>query len=597
MKRAAVMAAAVAGGVLAPWPEVKLLCLAPVLWIGCAATAHPCTRAILFMGAFAAAFLLHPLWLLWARHTGAPALLTASALAALGAAWLACCRGTAPPMRVGRLLPPPPQAAVWTLLLLVFYRASWHSDLAYGGDEVYHFTTAQFARLLLREALIWPAIALALAAYLLNSGRRAWWGLALLALTVPFLVPPELLDDPDLAARVVRYPAAQAWASGTVGMLCAENWHASAFVSGPVARMLPMAALLLLGLGPRRSWPAMAAVATVPNLLYHGGILYLEIPLVVLACVVIADGRHVLADDPDALRARWSWPALVLLGFTKETALPLLLATVGLRLLWRRRLRGEPAVIAAVLGPALLYLALRAPFGGREYVPQPAHWIDPALWLASLKGLGVQAGATVAAAVVGAVALARRRRWADLALAASVAAAAQAFLLADRHVETIGTARFQLLLLPPILVLGWRGMRGRAGALLAAAIVAANLWMSPVELTTGRRADFSGVGERWYPYRACFEEIRRLEPKARILLGNMPFDYGAAIVAAQMRWEGVTIAQDSRPNPADALRHAGQKGFDFVVWRYDGADAPPVEGVVVARFDGRTGGLILYKLP
>lgn len=592
-----------AGFVLAPWPEVKFLCLVPHVWMTCVSTARWADfRAIVFTSAFAAAFLLNPMWLLWARHTGLPAHLVAAALAGLGAAWLACGRGSAAPGRVGRLVSSPLHVGVWAVILLLVFRASWHSDLAYGGDENYHFTTAQMARLLFSNTLLWLPVTLLLGGGLfLRTGRSAGWGLLLLALAVPFLVPPELLDNPDLSARIVRYPAAQAWISGGLSAFCAESWDTFSFVSGPVARMLPMAALLLLGLMPRRSWISLAAVATVPNLLYHGTILYLEIPLVVLACLVLADGRHVLADDPDQLRARWSWPALVLLGFTKETALPLLLATVGLRLLWRRRLRGEATVIAAVLGPALLYLALRAPFGGRQYVPQPAHWIDPALWAASLRGLLLQAGPILVAALIGAVVLAWRRRWADLALAVVLAAAAQAFLLADRHVETIGTARFQLLLLPPILVLAWAGMRGWLGMLLAGAIVAANLWMSPVELTTGRRADFSGVGERWYPFRACFEEIRRLDPNARLLLGNMTSEYGAAIVTAQMRWEPGELAQDSRPGLAEALREGRARGFSFVVYRYDGvAPAPPPEAegfVFVSTFEGRTGGLLLWRYP
>jgi hypothetical protein len=216
---------------------------------------------------------------------------------------------------------------------------------------------------------------------------------------------------------------------------------------------------------------------------------------------------------------------------------------------------------------------VRSPFGARGYDPQFAQWADPALWWASFKGLGLQAGPMLLPAAIGTALLVGRGRDARWLLPGAVGLGVELFLLADRHVETIGTPRFQLLLLPPILVLGWRALaaanrRPALGIALSLGVVVGNIALRPVDLQ-GRRAYWSGIEERRYPYRECFEEIRRADPNARVLLVNMELPYGAAIVASQMRWEA-TIHQDVNPDLERALRQAAEKEYGWVVWR-----APP----------------------
>jgi len=627
-------AAALAAFVFCPAGLPKFFFLGVGIWLAsraCGAAARAFGAAALAAALFASAFLLTPVCASQALRpvglAGSASWFVQLALLGFGCAWLRCALAPPPPLlrHIGALRWR--FALLWPLLLVGVYFMPWTADIAYGGDEHYHLKALVVNRLLglelLRHAgftlagLVWFGAGIWLAkrragepasSFRKNFPLILWAmvGLTIAALA-PWLYPAGTLAEEFNQNRMLRYPASQPWLGAWLWELTRGDWGTGVLFGYETLRFMPVLAVLLLGvvLAQEPRWrkapPALPllgvlVVATVPTLLYHGTLLYLELALLPPLVLLLRNGRRWLLAEPATIAGGDAWWAALTLGFLKDTgivAAGILWiargATRGL-FLWRRGelnwtvVRAEARVAFVVLGPGLLYLALRALHGSRPYQPHFGNLLDTGLWLQAGSSVGEQFGLLWLPAAAGAVLLAKRGGGARLLAAAVLFGGMWLFHLVE-EARWVGPARFNLLLLPAVLTLAWTGLGAllhRRTLILAGllGLLVGNALLSPVD-ATGQRAVWGGSGERWYGFTDCLIEMRKLRPGARFALANTPYPYGIGMTQQRIDW-WADAANLPVLDPANALvtlraslEQAGRGNFDFVIFRWDAA--PEIE--------------------
>lgn len=648
----------------APWLGVKYVALCVFCGVAVLSAKSAVAQRLVLTGlavmVYAAAFILTPVFVvnplaeLLSRPPGPSVALvmklgTLIALCVVGVVW-ALLSFRISTIGWGRVRGQP----IWTLALLpaalcVIYYPSWIQGLAYAGDESYHALSIFMNQLLVYNIVRtgWGVVALfvwtvcsPLILKFKGKGRLAamigWvvFGFIVLALQ-PFWYSPDLVGQSFILSRVGRFPSAQPWISAFLGCLTLQSWLDMLILPMEIMRLLPMLALAALGLAfmldhrcSKRNPIAVAAFAlsllTIPNLLYHGTIVYLELPAVFLAFVCLTDARRLLVTPyPDVCR-RWSWWALVFLGFTKETAFPWLLIYACFRsALWIRSvvseptsrngtllrlLRGEVTALFCVLGPAFLYAGIRFTLGGRPYGANFGNAVNLGLWLEMASSLIVQTGFVLVVAVIGLALLWKRRRLAPLFLSIAFFIGMAVFLICDDS-QYVGLARFNLLLLPPILFWAWEGfnwvMKSSpvASLVLCFGVFFSNFTLSPVDFR-GEREIWGMSGERWYRFEECFDTVLAMDSKAKVLMGNMPVNYCTSIAGNRRRW-GLTCKQiyyadyDFGTEVLATLSYAREKKFDVVIFRLNDSFSGPIPIVpgwkLVKVFPSKHGTLLLFR--
>lgn len=531
----------------------------------------------------------------------------------------------------------------WLLVVLVLLLPGLEQAPPVRGDESYHLMSAQLYRLHLQALLLnaWPGVAwgvwLALVMWAICRRPRrqvlvvlVGAGLLLAVISAATAYPPELLEHPMAQARAMRYPPAMAWLSGlmvmTVGEIGSPFYASTGFYR--LLTVLSLTGLVIgLGLDPRwrhRPLPVVlagAALLTIPTIHYHAGILYLDLPVVALATLILLDASHLLKADARELPTRASWWMLILLGMVKESAAPLLLLFLGARWvfqLWHghitrhttlpRQLRREIWGSVIVLQPVVIYLLIRHRFGARGYGSDFANLLSPSLWWEGLSAIGVQSGLILLAALAGLVVLWRRRRFWELALLVAAFVGMKAFFLADSS-EYVRLARFNLYVLPPVVVLAWEAYtalfrRQRLLALIAVcAVIGTNLWLSPVQLNGQRASSWGETGEDWYPFDRAMDDLMQAVPESRLALAGLEVDYGLNIIASQLRWpvnpaQIYSTSDDPGTDLEQSLDAATEAGLDTVLFIEQQAwEAPPVKGgwQLWRTYHGTGGTLAVYR--
>jgi hypothetical protein len=583
---------------------------------------------------FATTFLLTPVCASQALRapgsTNAASPIVQLALLVFGGLWVRAAAAGEPPVlaRVatlrGRVV------CLWAALLIGVCFLPWMADIAYGGDEHYHLKALVVSHILSRDlfghtwfsllGIAWLGAGVWLAARragdlqsppvaLGDNGRRlkavGTWACAglVLAACAPWLYSSAMLSDTFNQDRMLRYPGSQPWLSAWLWEFTRDNLGSGVLFGFEVLRFSSVLAVFVLGLAlvQETRWrkaapilPLLGAlvVATVPTLHYHSTLLYLELALIPLLVLLLRDGRRWLLASPTRLAGSNAWWAALAVGFMKDTGI----IAVGLLWLTRAVVRGtfltrrrewsfasvvaEARVCFVTLGPGVLYLLLRTMHGSRPYQPHFENILSAEIWLQATRGAGEQFGFLWLPAVAGACLLARRRAWLQL-LAASVLFGGMWMFHLVEEPRWVGLARFNLLLLPALLVLAWEGFGALAqrrtlamAALLF--VLAGNAWLSPVD-RAGQRAVWGGSGEQWYDYSDCLQELRKLKPDARLAIANLSHSYGIGMTLQRLDWWidvsnlPVAAPSDSSATLRAALELAAKGSFDFVIFRWDGA--------------------------
>ncbi len=353
------------------------------------------------------------------------------ALLGFGCVWVRLAIAAAPPVFEHMAALRWRFALLWPLLLIAAFYLPWTADIAYGGDEHYHLKALVVSRVEGAELLghgwfaalllMWLGVGVWLATragnFMTRSSPLRWWVVAVIALAAraPWLLSESMLQDPFNQDRMLRYPGSQPWLGAWLWEFTRGNWGAGVLFGFETLRFTPVLAVFLLGLvlGQEKRWrkappvlPLMGAlaVATIPTLLYHGTLLYLELALIPLLALLVREGRRWLLASPERLAGSNAWWAALALGFLKDTGI----IAVGILWLARALVRGtfltrrgewsgqaalaEARVAFVTLGPGVLYLLLRSLHGSRPYQPHFENFLSAEMWVRALRAVVEQFG-------------------------------------------------------------------------------------------------------------------------------------------------------------------------------------------------------------
>lgn len=323
------------------------------------------------------------------------------------------------------------------------------------------------------------------------------------------------------------------------------------------------------------------AVATLPIFQFYGGTLCLETPAVALMAPVCARAGIVLESDAQTLRADPVWPALLLLGFLKETTLPIILLLIAFRLAlqWRRdhsraHRQRELTLALVAVAPILIYLVFRALNQPRGHAGLWHQWWRPDLWGTLLGAWWEQLGWLVVAAPVGLGVWARERsRPVALALLAWCGGVSL-FFLAD-YPAYIGFSRFTLMVLPPLLVASVAllvrvaAFRPALAWLLLVGALVANIGLSPLRPDGSYAVQWgsprSASAELRYPYREVVTWLHDADPAGRVLFAGTDYPFYLTFYFNRLQWAPDYEQSLALRSAGEALYYGRRHRFKWVV--------------------------------
>jgi len=600
---------------------------------GSAATPRGRGFALLFL-VFNIAYVLSPYWLLPAQTWQAAILLIF--IATSGAAWAWLCSGS---VRFGAVCRPMGFLLIAIPLLALNARALV-VGIPWFSDEGFHIvSTSALVDRLIQHPLIPVGMAVITAGFVWAARRLKSFGVrgalicaALIALEIVIVVSmrhgaPEGLPYDRLGGRtsilpdrsfadysMLRYPYFVRWCSALPVVLLSPLMNVTPPFTGywteAAYRLVPLLSAMLIAWVVWRNtmsqrpivrWLLAMAVGTTPLLVYYSSTLYLELPATLLMTVVLFDAQRLLSVPPGELRALPAWYALILIGFVKETTILFLLIFLLCRLVGRawalrsgRALLMEAGVMFGVLFPLVLYLFFRDIWAGNQpYVPVLHHLYKPHNYKVLLLSYVQQFGPLGLLAIGGLIVLLLRRRFLVALFLAVAFAGDAAFHFLDQ-VQLIGYSRFNLFILPVVVVAATYAIEtaprrfSTASALLTAGVICANLWLSPLysdgcKITNWGDYGFDQAGH-YYPYREAVRWLARYHAQDHILVTGL--DYGPSLYLYAPHSLHLTLRTypfDRRstlgmPPPDDAakvaagLAAAARDGFDVVLYHMWGTD-------------------------
>ena len=197
-------------------------------------------------------------------------------------------------------------------------------------------------------------------------------------------------------------------------------------------------------------------LATVPIIFYYSSILYLEMPIVFLLVIILINSKSLLATDI----SQWqnpAWFALLLLGFFKETILPLIAAFFVVKTI---HLLVKKVPITKVIifqsrsffclfFPMILYLYFRGEVRG--FRPDFSGLISPKVYQLFLESIGIQFGVILILFIIGAVYSLKEKLWIWF-ITLGLCGAILLFYAIDSGGIFIGYSRFNLFFIPLVLL-------------------------------------------------------------------------------------------------------------------------------------------------
>jgi hypothetical protein len=359
------------------------------------------------------------------------------------------------------------------------------------------------------------------------------------------------------------------------------------------------------------------AIATIPIVFYYSSILYAELSAVFLMMIVCFHANDLLCNDFNNIRRNPGWPALVLLGFVKETVIVFLLcflisrtvisvrrqitvSKVSLQDKIKNYLIGELPVVFCVLYPYVLYTVFRVYLINirsyiRGYSPNLTNLFNLTLYKITAQSFIEQFGVFLPFFFCGLLLLLWKRDYIVAFFTLFLFIGVPLFYGIDTNSQAyLGYSRFNLFVLPPILVgsvaaLNQISKWGKMASVSIACIsISLNLILSPVYLD-GTKVPYWGnylldTSEHYYPYDQALLWLKNNHSSERILFSEMFYNYYLSFYFAKLDWHPTYDVQlspehaDEASTLSNILSDARLGRFGLVLYQVKGNDIPqPVE--------------------
>ncbi len=407
------------------------------------------------------------------------------------------------------------------------------APIAYKGDEDYHISSIEFLiRLFDDRPWILVGVLTMIVGVVIVYRFIGKISAVLLLLVSSILLGSSISGIGSLETYLIRYPSLSKWFMVTpvylfesVLGLRADEW---------VYRLTPLIAytailvylflkLEFVSLGSRIA--LLLAIASIPNLWYYSSILYPELLLILLLCVVIFHLDAVHYEKLDQIKESPFWFAAICAGFLKETYLPVIAALILLRAVFlfighrAFRLTSVREFVLFAFGTAFplgYYVVIRKFIADdpRGYKPFWENVFNGDLYLHFALNLWQQYGILLVIALAGVGFMISRKLYKSVFAHLVVFAAVVLFYLLD-YAANFGYSRFNLLLLPTLLYFAYQSILGGVQwknyipVMVAVVWLMGNLFLTPFNLDGSRKPLWSSnsmdILERSFPYRSAID--------------------------------------------------------------------------------------------
>ncbi len=449
-------------------------------------------------------------------------------------------------------------------------------DIPWRGDEGIHITRT--IALASSISIIWVlAFILVFLFTVYLAWKKSKWSILLGILSVAGVITLHIVKNPlsGISSSVLmRYPFINYWFYAVipeVAMAIKANPYQEVFF-----RMVPFLSTFALAWIFQKdlchSKPIFnlfwgLVVASIPLVYYYSSILYIEMPAIALMLIVCFNISSLLKDDFQKIKQNPAWYAVILTGFIKETTIPFLVCFVGWRLIAGmvqgrislksiktslRNLWDELLIGMAVLLPVLFFLFLRGTLSqqSRWFSLTLANLSKPIVYSTLLRSFYDQLGLPFLLLFCGScIFLIWKKEILQAGFFLSLFFLYPAFFAVDTLIYT-GYSRFNLFILPPVLAGAWilikRLMEKRRiiGTITACAILALNLWSSPVFIDGTKKPLWGNyltdTSEHYYPYREALTWLKTNHGEEPILFAGMYYPYPFVFYFDQLDWTPLT---------------------------------------------------------
>jgi len=489
-------------------------------------------------------------------------------------------------------------------------------DIPWRGDEGIHITrTLSLASNISITWVLVFIIAFLSTAYL--AWKKSKWSIFLGILSVAGVISFNIVKNPlaGISSSVLlRYPFINYWFYAVIpslAMAIKVNPYQEGFY-----RMVPFLSTFALvwffQKDLSRSKPFLnlfwgMVVASIPLVYYYSSILYIEMPAIALMLIVCFNIPGLLKDDFQKIRLNPAWYVLILIGFIKETTIPFLFCFVGWRLIAcllqgrispgkikqsLQTLGDELLIATCVLLPVLLYLFLRGTLSQqtRWFSLTLANLTKPIVYSTILRSFTDQFGMPFLLLFCGSCIFQFwKKEYLQAGFFLSLFFLYPAFFAVDTLIYT-GYSRFNLFLIPPVLAGSWtlikRLMEKRKiiGTITACAILAINLWASPVFIDGTKKPLWGNyltdTSEHYYPYREALTWLKTNHGNEPIMFAGMYYPYPFVFYFGQLHWTPLTIQfltnyiNSNSLSLAKALVQAQRDDINIVLFQVLGSEKP-----------------------
>lgn len=513
------------------------------------------------------------------------------------------------------------------------------SPIAWRGDEPSHVD--RILKLLNLVSPIWVVsfflfftLILILVIKKPKVGFPLWILFLISAILLFIVIRPINATNSDITF-LLRYPFANYW---VIAVFPAIGSFINSLYSEPLFRIMPLLSTVAITWVFTReleksnkliAWLWAMAIATIPLVFYYSSILYLEMPAVLLMCVVFANLDALLFSDAERVKNCTGWIALLLIGFVKETTVFFLFAYLFFR--WgffivrkygwlskflslpktelgnpahtkKRMVLGEVNIAFSVLFPALFYLLLRACFRtfSRGYSPDIHNLLQISNYKVMFTSYVDQFGAFFLLFLVSLIFLALSRKKFLVITYLGFFFFDFLFFAMDNK-SYLGYSRFNLFILPIILaattfLILSLSKKSWPIYVLLILLIGINVIKSPI-LMDGTKKPFwgeyrSNISEHYYPYPQVLLYILENKPDSNVLFADFWRQYDAEFYFSKFHWwpkykslvpsppPVIIPNEDDWSNIDSTLLSARNEGYDSIIYHILGSKIPELAPII-----------------